>query len=46
MADVILNQADRDVAVSCLLSKVSEVFSFIMEEEALKMILCIYASDI
>jgi len=38
MADVILNQADRDVAVSGLLSKVSEVCSFIMEE-ALKMIL-------
>jgi hypothetical protein len=32
---MILDQADRDVAVSDLLSKVSGVFAFMTEEEAL-----------
>jgi len=35
---MIIDQADRDVAVSRLLSKVSEVFSFMKKEEALKTI--------
>jgi len=35
---MILDQADRDAAVSRLLLKVSEVFSFMMEEQALKTI--------
>jgi hypothetical protein len=32
---MILDQADRDVAVSRLLSKISEVFTFITEEKEL-----------
>jgi hypothetical protein len=43
---MILNQADRDVAVCLLLSKMSEVYTFIMEKEELAKIqsmLAIYA---
>jgi hypothetical protein len=32
---MILDQADRDIAVSLLLSKISEVYTFITEEEEL-----------
>ncbi|KAG1792137.1 uncharacterized protein HD556DRAFT_1537001 [Suillus plorans] len=42
---MILDQADRDVAVSLLLSKISEVYTFITEEEELakiKSMLAIY----
>jgi hypothetical protein len=35
---MILDQADRDVAVSRLLSKISEVYAFITEEKELIMI--------
>src|SRR5882757_271441 len=40
---MILDQADRDNAVSSLLSKVSEVFAFMTEEEELAKITCMLA---
>jgi len=40
---MIIDQADRDDAVSSLLSKVSEVFAFMTEKEELHKITCMLA---